>query len=178
MSVKVNPHPLSLWTLGEGRYRIEMDEAWDHERPEFKKGDRHWYEMIPCRSGGYIRLFWDEKKLLLIYIGKAIARKVLKEVKGALQKSIDSEGMDVIFPAEALHQVAEIASARRRRRLNPDHKAKFLKAGKTHRFAAKNIGTQGEKSARKIEPLFDLSKLTAIGQAQVDLSTEAPNENI
>ena len=178
MAINEKDHPLSLETLGEGKYQIEWDEAWDHEKLKFKKGNWHWYEMIPCRSGGFIFLYDDKEKLLVISIGKTIGNKILKKVEGAKRKSVDSKGMDIIFPAEALHQVAEIASARRRRRLKPENKANLIEAGKAYRFKGKNHGGQAIKPARKIEPFFDLSKLTAIGQVRVVFSSEAPSENI
>lgn len=49
---------LKLITLSElnNRYRIALDEAWYHERPEVRNPDCRWYEKLPCRGGAFIFL--------------------------------------------------------------------------------------------------------------------------
>jgi hypothetical protein len=131
-------NPFSLAIRGEGRYRIELDESWYHEHPEVRAGNQHWYETIPCRGGGLIYLYSETENLLVLLTPAKLGQRVLQEVAGAWLRGQPGEETEILFPAEALHQVAEIARARRKRRLSPEHKAKLTEADKAHRFQAKS----------------------------------------
>jgi hypothetical protein len=84
-----------LADLSERRYRIVLEESWQHERPEIRNPDRIWYEQI--------------------FDGEAV----------------------IYFPSEAVHIVAELATARRKRRLSEAHKAKLAEANQAYRFKPK-----------------------------------------
>jgi len=47
---------------------------------------------------------------------------------------------------DSLPQVAELAGARKRRRLSEEEKAKLIEVGMTHRFQPKNYGANGKEN--------------------------------
>ena len=59
----------------------------------------------------------------------------------------------IYFPLEVLPTVAELAGARRRRRLSDDHKAKLAEAGLSHRFKTKISGSNGEENGNDLDVL-------------------------
>ena len=57
MAINEKNHPLSLETLGEGKYLIEWDEAWDHEKLKST--------LTNLRQWGELR--WVKRKLYLFF---------------------------------------------------------------------------------------------------------------
>jgi hypothetical protein len=60
-----------------GRFRIALEETYQHERPEVRKQDHRWFEIIPCRGfkkspqeGPYISLHSESPPLLVLYTNK------------------------------------------------------------------------------------------------------------
>jgi len=147
-----------LADLTEGRYRIGLEESWHHERPEIRKANRRWYEQIPCRGGAFIGLYSDTPTVILqLYTPRVKnARLIFEQVKhipGCLADfHMDGEAV-IYFPVEVVHQVAEMACARKRRRLSAEHREKLTSAGvnalAAYRFEAKN-----SNSAREKQPLI------------------------
>ena len=132
---------ISLANLSDGNYKIILDEAWYHERPKFKRGNRHWYEMIPCTNGGMIFLYCDKERVFSLVTSQVIGKRVLRAVRGAKMRLKVRHEIEILFPAEALHQVAEIAGARRKRQsLTYEQRAKFIEAGIATQFLGKNPG--------------------------------------
>lgn len=143
-----------LVDLTEGRYRIAMDESWHHERPEIRKADRRWLEKIPCRGGAFIGLYSETPTVILqLYTPRVkSARLIFEQVKhtpGCMADfHMDGEAV-IYFSVEVVHQVAEMACARKRRRLSPEHREKLTSAGvnalAAYRFEAKNSNSASEK---------------------------------
>jgi hypothetical protein len=50
---------------------------------------------------------------------------------------------EIYFPLEVLPTVAELAGARKRRRLSAEHKAKLAESNKEYRFKPKFYGSNG-----------------------------------
>src|SRR4030042_5566643 len=67
--------PFSLKKTFGKRYRILMEESWQHETAENKKGQEAWYEIIPCRGfkpgppqeGPFIGLFSEDPPTLQLF---------------------------------------------------------------------------------------------------------------
>lgn len=122
-----------LAAITEGRYKIVLEESWYHEQPEIRNPDRRWFEQIPCRGGGFIGLYSEKSELIFqLYTPKVKnARFILttiEHIPGC--KAVWLEGEAVIyFPLEALNQVAEMAFARKKRRLPEDHRKRLVEAG-------------------------------------------------
>jgi hypothetical protein len=129
------------------QYRIALDEAWDHERPEIRNPDRRWYEQIPCRGGGFIYLYSEEPPMLGLYTAHVKgARAIMRKIAGLKAEWMDGEAA-IYFPPELLDQIAEMAGARKKRQggqLTAAEKSKLAEAGKAYRFTGKSTGLQTE----------------------------------
>jgi len=54
----------------------------------------------------------------------------------------------IYFSLEAVHIVAEIAGARKKRRLSPEAKARLIDQGKAHRFLPQTHGVETLETAQ------------------------------
>ncbi len=149
---------LSLIALAAGKWRLSLEESWYHERPEVRNPDRRWYEIIPCHGGAFIGLYAETLKVVLqLYTPKVKNARLIWEViknKPGVWADFHLDGEVVIFfPAELLDKVAEMAKAKRRRRLSEEHKAKPAEGVKAHRFKSKNHGSNDEENGANLEVL-------------------------
>lgn len=135
----------NLANLTANRYKIALDESWHHERPEVRSPDRIWYEQIPCEGGAFISIYSLTPLTLQLWTPRPQnPRKIWEAIKGTAGAKADFhfDGEAVIyFPLEVLPIVAELAGAKRRRRLSEEHKAKLAEAGKAHQFKSKIDGS-------------------------------------
>lgn len=157
----------SLSQLTEGRYKISLEESWYYERPEVREPDRHWYERIPCRDGAWIGLFSDGDCpvtrhyasqlaggiIFQLYIpGQTRAQRLWEKVKAHYPQScadlnLDSEGI-IYFPHDLLLIMAELAGAKRKRRLSPQARRKLAKQGIAALESYRNHNVGSEKSTQ------------------------------
>lgn len=155
-----------------GNFRVTLDESWQHEHPELRK-PRLWYERIPCQGGAFISLYCLAElpcplhgkgcplaipdcqehggPILKLWTprpqnGRAIWQK-LKVTPSCHLDQMDGE-TDLFFPDRLLPLAAEMAKARKKRRLSPEHRARLVAAGRNSRFNWKKPGAQGEKTAQ------------------------------
>lgn len=129
------------------QYKIGLDPAFAVERPEFKKGELHWYEWILCSNGGIIYLFDDKAKIFTLYTTKQTGKKVLSLIKeSTLALTFDERlSMEIRFPLSVLQEVCQLAGARKARSgksLSPEAKKKLIERGKDYRFKSTATGTQ------------------------------------
>jgi hypothetical protein len=97
--------------------------------------------MIPCTNGGLIYLYCDKERLLALVTSQVIGKRVLRSVRKAKVRLKARHEIEILFPAEALHQVAEIAGARHKRQsLTYEQRANLIEAGKATQFLSKNPG--------------------------------------
>jgi len=119
-------HPFSLKKAFGKRYRIQMEESWQHEKPESKTGYEGWYEQVPTTCGGFIGLFQDKPTVLLQFYTpsqRITCRKLAGQFKDIPGVRLDDwfDGYETIlfFPLELFEQVAEAVGARKRRQGRP-----------------------------------------------------------
>lgn len=141
-----------LAELSGGRYRILLEESWHHERPEVRSPDRLWYEQIPCRGEEcFIGVYSLEPLILQLSTSRPKnARTVWESIRGTPGAKADFhfDGEAIIyFSSELVHIVAEIAGARKKRRLSPEAKARLIERGKAHRFLPQKHGVETPKTA-------------------------------
>jgi hypothetical protein len=162
----------SLNKLTGGRDRITLDPSWQVERPEVRSPDRIWYELIPCKGGAFTRLYCDATLPCPLWAGgcplrrtdcrehgdhilklwtprpksaRAIWGKIKKEESTYLSP-MDGEA-DVFSPARLLPLVAELAGARRRRRLTPEARAQLVERGRAALETLRKTNVMREKPA-------------------------------
>jgi hypothetical protein len=118
---KKRANEINLGNLTANRYKIALEESWQHERLEVRFPDRIWYEQIPCLGGVFIGLYSLDPLILQLYTPRVKNAKVvweaLKDIPGA-RADFHFEGeAEIYFPLNSLPQVAALAAARKRRRL-------------------------------------------------------------
>ncbi len=131
------------------RYQLTLDPAWKFEKLKFKAGVRHFYEWIPCKNGGIIKLFSENEIMFKLITKKPTVKKVLKEVKEAYLYAEFHNELEILFPLSVIHKVAKLAGAKRKRErksLGPEVKKKLVEVGQAHRFPGKTAGKKGQKS--------------------------------
>jgi hypothetical protein len=152
------------------RFRIVLEESWDHEKTKTRKPDRRWYEIIPLKGfvkgppqeGSFIGLYSEDPPTLQLYSNRVKqARIIWKEIKkiSGCRADFHLDGEAVLyFPPELLEQVAEMAGARKRRQLSEEQRARLIEAGKKGRAALqiwKNSRVQdGEIAQEEAAPLL------------------------
>jgi hypothetical protein len=150
MSTLENP---GLAELSERRYRIVLEESWHHERPEVRNPDRIWYEQIPCQGEDcFIGVYSLEPLILQLSTSRPKnARAVWEAIKGTpgakADFHVDGEAT-IYFSPELVHIVAEIAGARKKRRLSEAHKAKLAEANQAYRFKPKFAASETQEKAQ------------------------------
>jgi hypothetical protein len=128
---------LSIAEMTDNRYEIALDPAWRIEKAKFKSGNKHWYEWIVCKNGGFISLYSEDEMMFKLTTKKRTGEKVLREVKEAKLWIEFHDEVEILFPLKEIHQVARLAKAKRRRgrkALSPEGKQKLLEAGEAFRF--------------------------------------------
>jgi hypothetical protein len=140
---------LSIAEIADKRYEIILDPAWRIEKAKFKSGNKHWYEWIPCKNGGFISLYNQEEMMFKLTTKKRTGEKVLQEVKEAQLWIEFHDEVEILLPLKEIHQVAKLAKAkskRGRKALNPEGKQKLVEAGDDYRFSEKNTGKKAKKN--------------------------------
>lgn len=125
------------WTLAKltnYKFKIGLDPAFVAEAPQFKRGQLHWFEWILCSNGGIVRLYCDKDRTATIWTNKETGEKLLAKVPGAkVHLSSDERlSLEIHFSLEHIHQVCELAKARktRRRILNEKEKERLREMGR------------------------------------------------
>lgn len=143
----------NLTALTAGRYKLILEESWYHERPEVRGPDRSWYELIPCKGGAFIGLYSETPRIIFhLYTPRVknawLIWDAIKEKPNAVADfHMDGEAM-IYLPAEVVHQVAELAGARKKRRLSTEAKAKLVERMKAYQFQGKNHAVELEKTTQ------------------------------
>jgi hypothetical protein len=141
---------MNLAKLTASRYKISLDESWYHERSEVRSADRIWYERIHCKKGAVISVYSLDSMIFQLWTDRV---KNARIVWGAIKDApgvqadfhFDSEAV-LRFPLELLQQVAEMAGARRKRRLSEEEKSRLAEVGKVYRFKRINYGANEEEN--------------------------------
>lgn len=117
----------TLASLTGYAYKMALDPSFFYERPKFRKGEIQYYEWILCRNGGVISLYDAEARLGKVWTSKALGEKILVAIPGTRVFRTSDEFLyyDIIFPLEHIHQVCELAGARKARRLSETQKTQL-----------------------------------------------------
>jgi hypothetical protein len=142
----------TLAKLTDYRYKMGLDVSFADELAKFKKGQLHWYERILCANGGIIFLHCEKKRLCKLFTTKATGEKVLAGVADARVGGTSDERLyfEIRFPLEHIHQVCELAGARRSRWLSEAQRAERAQRLAAHRFTGPGHASQ------KVQKSLDL----------------------
>jgi hypothetical protein len=108
----------TLARLTAYRFHLALDPSFYYERPEYRRGQLHHYEWILCRNGGLISLYSSQRQLGQVWTSKALGEKILTAVPGARVFRTSEEFLycEIHFPLDQIHQVCQLAGARRSRK--------------------------------------------------------------
>ena len=135
------------------RYRFDLDEAWYHELAEEREPNRLWYERIPCAKYSHIGVYSVKPLVFMLYSNRPKNAKAIyqaiKDTLGFIKADFAFDGeAEIYFTKEALPIVAELAGARRKRRLSEAHRAKLAEANQAFRFKPKIAASETPKTAK------------------------------
>jgi hypothetical protein len=142
-------YPFSLKKAFGKRWKIRMEESWQHEKSENKIGFEGWYEQVPTTCGGFIGLFQDKPTVILQFCTakqRLTCRKLAEQFKDtpgvSLDDWFDSYETILFFPQELFEQVAKAVGARKRRQGRPltDAQRAAFAEGRKKGMAALQMG--------------------------------------
>jgi len=138
---------INLKEMFGDRFKIDVDESYYAERPEFRAVELPWLTIIPCRNGHICP--WGGSNLAACTNGSGAIAKRLKALPFTTVAQDGADGANVIFDLAHFDQVAEIMLPRRRRRLSPEARQRLAEAGAKTRFQS---GTHEDSGAHSRVP--------------------------
>jgi len=141
------PDCINLKEMFGERFKIDVEESYYAERPEFRAAELPWLMMIPCQNGHICP--WGGSNLAACTNGSGAIAKRLKDLSFTTVAQDGADGANVVFDVAHFDQVAEIMLPRRRRRLSPEARQRLAEAGAKTRFGH---GTQSDSEARPCVP--------------------------
>jgi len=117
------------------RYRVEFEESYYAERPEFRQDEAPWLMIIPCEHGHICP--WGESTLAACTNFRGRVANRLKALPFTDLAQEGADGVNVLFDVKHLDQVAKIMNARRRRGRNllpESEKQKLIGEGRKYGF--------------------------------------------
>jgi hypothetical protein len=128
----MKPTRLNLEDLFVDRYKLEYEESYYAERPEFRKQEEPWLTQIPCQHG-HIGVWGDEWLVACTdHAGRVVKR--LRELPFTQVAMDGDDGANVLFTVDHFDEVAQIMKPRKRRRLSGEHKARLAASNAKYRF--------------------------------------------
>lgn len=139
-----------LSVLVGDRWLIALEESWEHERPEVRDPDRIWYEQIPCQGGAFIGLYSLDPPILHLFTSRVQnAQEIYRAIKDTpgVKAAFNFDGeAELFFPPTAIHVVAPLAGARKKKRLSSEHKEKLIRGGAASKLRVRFTGLQPRKT--------------------------------
>lgn len=130
------PTCLNLRSLFGREYKIRHEESYRAERPEFRKEEEPWLQIIPCRHGhiyphGGNLLGWSAARAGSI-------NEQVKRLPFVTVSQDGSDGANVLFEVRHFNQVAAIVQPRRRppkRTMTPEQRQAAIERLAPYQFA-------------------------------------------
>ena len=107
-----------------GRYRVQYEESYYVERPEFRAVGGPWLTMIPCQNGHIFP--WGGSTVAACTNTRGRVATKLKKTASCKVAQDGDDGVTVLFDVEDFEAVAEIMKPRKRRRLSEEQKQKAV----------------------------------------------------
>ena len=128
----MKPTCLNLKELFGDRYKLEYEESYYAERPEFRRQEEPWLTQIPCQHG-HIGVWGDDWLVASTNHAGRVATR-LRELPFTELAMDGADGANVLFTVDHFDEVAQILKPRRRRRLSEEHKARLAASNAKYRF--------------------------------------------
>lgn len=145
------------------KYRITYDEAYYHERPEFRATEEPHLQIIPCLRG---HIYPTEGDTLAVFAPGGPTRRRLAELPGCRPCTDGSDGATFLFHVDHFEAVAEVVQPRRRRRCHssPEHLQRLAEIGKANlaRLRAASLQSDSTSAERDLTPQPDTLPVPAV----------------
>lgn len=128
--------PPNLNELYGDRFRVVCEESLTAERGENARNRDPWLMIMPCKAGHILP--WGREMLGASTNCRGPISKALAMLPCVQIVQDGHDGLNAIFPVEDFDTVAGVMKPRRRRRLNPEHRAKLVAAGAQNRFVVQH----------------------------------------
>ena len=128
---------INLRELFGRRYQIGYDPSYAHEQSDWRKCEEPWLQVVLCHHGE-IYPWGDDRLAATTSTRGAIANK-LAALECCTVSQDGSDGVTVTFHVGDFSAVAKLIRPRGRRRLSPERREAFVKAGRSHRYR-KTVG--------------------------------------
>ena len=125
---------LNLKELFGDRFKLDVDEGFYAERPEFRRDEEVWLTHILCQHG-HIGVWGDDLLVACTNSAGSVAKR-LAALSFTTVVQDGSDGLNATFPVEHFDKVAAIIKPRKRRRLSEEQRARLVEAGAKYRFSA------------------------------------------
>lgn len=113
------------------RFRVEHEESYFAESPEFRAAEEVSLQIIPCRRGHIYP--WTGSILAAYKAAGSTARKLAK--LSFVTVYVDaSDGTTLLFDVAHFEEVAKLMHPRKCRRLSPEQRARLSTMGAKYRF--------------------------------------------
>ena len=98
------------------RYKVEFEQSYRDERPEFRAQEASWLMVIPCQHGEICP--WGDDTLAVCSKTAGSVAKRLKALPFVTVAQDGADGVNVVFSLEHFEEVAAIMKPRRRRQVS------------------------------------------------------------
>jgi hypothetical protein len=110
------PVPPDLSALFGKKYKIILEEAYYAERPEFRKQEKVWHMLIPCKYGTIGPWGTDTLVASTFRVGNVSAK--LRKLPNVKVAQDGSDGINAVFSVSMFDQVAKIMHPKRKMQLS------------------------------------------------------------
>lgn len=125
------------------QFKIEYDESYEAERPEFRAQEEVWLQQISCEKG-HIDAYGGEFLEACTNTRGPTAAKLMKLPFIDHDRSMDGDdGVNAVFHVEHFDEVARIMKPRRRRRLSAEQRQAATERLKAYQFPARQSSGAG-----------------------------------
>jgi len=136
---------IDLKELAGKRYRVALDKS---RSDEPSRAERLWLYQIPCLYG-HIGV-WGENTLSAWTDRRLMISRLIALPGTTVVRRGDSE-VQVTFPPERLHAVAQLLKARVKRQLTPEQREKLVARGKAALISLRTERASRARSDRQSE---------------------------
>ena len=133
-------------------YRIAYDEAYQHERSEFRAIEEPHLQQIPCPRG---HIYPVDGDTLAVFVAGGITREKLRTISGCRLVVDGSDGATFTFDVDCFAAVAEVVKPRRRRHLSESQRLASIERLREYRFPARQSVSEsaGHVQTPKVDTL-------------------------
>lgn len=123
------------------RFKVEFEESYYAERPEFRAAEAPWLMIVPCRFGHVFP--WGTDRLAASTNRRGLVAQRLARLPFVTVVQDADDGITVTFTVQHFDEVARIMRAKRRRQLSESQRQAAAERLKAYQFPARQCSGAG-----------------------------------